>query len=81
VLANPVGDLVEVFQADEVGVLAPEDAQGYGTALADLLKDRDRTARMGQTARKVAEEKYAWKHVSGKLVEVYQRAMASGDVA
>jgi len=34
VLANPVGDLVEVFQADEVGVMAPDDGQGYGTALA-----------------------------------------------
>jgi len=42
VLANPVGDLVDVFQADEVGVLAPDDEQGYGTALADLLNDRDR---------------------------------------
>jgi glycosyltransferase involved in cell wall biosynthesis len=74
VLANPAGDLVEVFQADEVGVLAPDDVEGYGTALAGLLKDRDRTTRMGQTARKVAEEKYAWKHVSGKLLEVYGRA-------
>jgi glycosyltransferase involved in cell wall biosynthesis len=77
VLANPVGDLVEVFQADEVGVLAPDDAEGYGTALAGLLKDRGRTARMGRTARKVAEEKYAWKHVSARLVDVYQRAMGA----
>ena len=75
VLANPVGDLVEVFQANDVGVMAPDDPEGYGTALAGLLKDRDRTARMGQTARKVAEEKYAWKHVSGQLVELYQREM------
>jgi phosphatidylinositol alpha-1,6-mannosyltransferase len=76
VLANPVGDLVKVFQADEVGVMAPDDAEGYGLALAGLLKDRDRLARMGRTARKVAEEKYAWKHVAGKLVEVYERARA-----
>jgi len=75
VLANPVGDLVEVFQADEVGVLAPDDAEGYGAALAGLLKDRDRSARMGQTARKVAEEKYAWKHMSARLLEVCQQAM------
>jgi glycosyltransferase involved in cell wall biosynthesis len=73
VLANPVGDLVEVFQADEVGVLAPDDVEGYGTALAELLQDRERTARMGQTARKAAEEKYAWKHLCGRLLEVYGR--------
>jgi glycosyltransferase involved in cell wall biosynthesis len=77
VLANPVGDLVGVFQADEVGVIAPDDAQGYGTALAGLLKDRGRTARMGRMARKVAEEKYAWKHVSARLIDVYQRAMGA----
>jgi glycosyltransferase involved in cell wall biosynthesis len=73
VLANPVGDLVEVFQADEVGVLAPDHVEGYGRAMAELLRDRARTARMGQTARKVAEEKYAWKLVSERLLAVYRR--------
>ncbi len=78
VLANPVGDLVEVFQADEVGVLAPDNAESYGAALACLLKDRDRTARMGQTSRKVAEEKYAWKRMSERLLEVYERVRGGG---
>ena len=73
VLANPVGDLVEVFQADEVGVLAQDDTEAYGVALAELLADRERSKRMGQTARKVAEEKYAWRHVCRKLLEVYGR--------
>lgn len=74
VLANPVGDLVDVFRADEIGVLAPDDVDGYGSAMAELLRDRDRAARMGQAARKVAEEKYAWRHASDKLLAVYQRA-------
>jgi glycosyltransferase involved in cell wall biosynthesis len=77
VLANPVGDLVEVFAADEVGVLAPDDAEGYGRALAALLADRGRTTRMGQTARAVAESKYAWQHVCRKLLEVYRLAAAA----
>jgi len=42
--------------------------------LAELLRDRDRTTRMGQRAREVAEEKYAWKHACGRLLEVYGRA-------
>jgi glycosyltransferase involved in cell wall biosynthesis len=74
VLANPVGDLVEVFQADDVGVLAPDDAEGYGTALAGLLKDLEKTARLGRTARQVAEQKYAWKQVAEKLIAVYRSA-------
>jgi glycosyltransferase involved in cell wall biosynthesis len=72
VLSNPVGDLVEVFQADEVGVLAPDDVEGYASALADLLRDRDRTTRMGQTARRVAEDKYAWRHLCERLLAVYR---------
>jgi len=74
VLANPVGDLVEVFQADDVGVLAPDDAEGYGTALAGLLKDLKKTAWLGRTARQVAEQKYAWKQVAEKLIAVYRSA-------
>jgi glycosyltransferase involved in cell wall biosynthesis len=74
VLANPVGDLVEVFQADDVGVLAPDDAEGYGTALAGLLKDLEKTAWLGRTARQVAEQKYAWKQVAEKLIAVYRSA-------
>lgn len=73
VLANPVGDLVDIFRADKVGVLAPDEVEGYGRALAALLEDRSGTAEMGRTARRVAEEKYAWRHVSGKLLELYAR--------
>jgi glycosyltransferase involved in cell wall biosynthesis len=75
VLANPVGDLVDVFEADEVGVMAPDDEEGYGAALVGLLINRERTARMGRTARKVAEEKYAWKYASAQLLKVYDRAL------
>jgi len=74
VLANPVGDLVDVFQADDVGVLASDDAEGYGTALAGLLKDLEKTAWLGRTARQVAEQKYAWKQVAEKLIAVYRSA-------
>ena len=74
VLANPVGDLVDVFQADDGGVLASDDAEGYGTALAGLLKDLEKTAWLGRTARQVAEQKYAWKQVAEKLIAVYRSA-------
>ncbi|HEY5282679.1 MAG TPA: glycosyltransferase, partial [Polyangia bacterium] len=75
VLANPVGDLVDVFEADEVGVMAPDDEERYGAALAGLLINREHTAHMGRTARKVAEEKYAWKYSSAQLLKVYERAL------
>jgi glycosyltransferase involved in cell wall biosynthesis len=76
VLANPVGDLTDVFQADEVGALAGDSPEAYGGALAELLRDRARCARLGSAARKVAESKYAWRLQAPRLEAVYDRARA-----
>ena len=76
VLANPVGDLTDVFEADEVGALAGDTPEAYGGALADLLRDRARCVRLGDRARKVAEDKYAWRLLAPRLEAVYDRARA-----
>jgi glycosyltransferase involved in cell wall biosynthesis len=76
-LANPVGDLVEIFERDEVGVLAGDTPEAYGTALAGLLIDRDRCARLGRRAREVAEARYSWAHLVPRLEEVYASAVLS----
>jgi glycosyltransferase involved in cell wall biosynthesis len=73
-LANPVGDVVEIFERDEVGVLAGDTAQAYGAALAELLSDRARCALLGQTARSVAEARYAWRHLAPRLEQIYVTA-------
>jgi glycosyltransferase involved in cell wall biosynthesis len=75
-LANPVGDLVEIFTKDEVGVLAGDTPEAYGAALADLLADRERCARIGRRARTVAEEQYAWGRIAPQLEEVYRSVVA-----
>jgi glycosyltransferase involved in cell wall biosynthesis len=75
IVANPVGDLVEVFERDDVGLLADATPEAYGAAIAELLLDRDRSARMGQRARQVAEEKYAWKLLAPALLDIYSRTL------
>jgi glycosyltransferase involved in cell wall biosynthesis len=75
IVANPVGDLVEVFERDDVGLLADATPEAYGAAIAELLLDRNRSARMGQRARQVAEEKYAWKRLAPALLDIYSRAL------
>lgn len=77
-LANPVGDVVDVFAQDEVGVLAGDTPEAYGSALADLLADRARCARLGRTARAAAEARHAWAHRAGPLLDVYRSALAAG---
>ena len=78
ILANPVGDLVEVFERDEVGLLAPDTSEGYGSGLADLLGDRQRCLRLGRRAREVAETRYAWSHLAPRLEMVYRSAIEGG---
>jgi glycosyltransferase involved in cell wall biosynthesis len=75
IVANPVGDLVDVFARDSVGILAAETPEAYGAAIAELLDDRDRCRRMGRTARQVAEEKYAWCRLAPSLLDVYRRSL------
>jgi len=75
-LANPVGDVVEVFNRDEVGVLAGDTPEQYGEALAALLADRERCARLGRRARAAAEERYAWSRLAPKLEDIYAAALA-----
>ncbi len=77
VVANPVGDLVEIFRQDEVGSLAGEEPAAYGAAIADLLLDPERCARLGRRARQVAEEKYAWSRLAPALLDVYRQALAA----
>jgi glycosyltransferase involved in cell wall biosynthesis len=74
IVANPVGDLVEVFERDEVGLLAGGTPEAYGAAIGDLFADRDRCDRMGRRAREVAEEIYAWRHLAPRLLEIYRGA-------
>jgi glycosyltransferase involved in cell wall biosynthesis len=75
IVANPVGDLVDVFQEYDVGLLAGESPEEYGSAIAELLSDEDRCARLGKRAREVAEGRYAWRHVAPALLEVYAKAL------
>jgi len=76
-VANPVGDLVEVFERDEVGVLAGPSPEAYGTAIAGLLADRERCARLGRRAREVAETRLAWRHIAPALLDVYAAVLAT----
>lgn len=75
-LANPVGDMVEIFERDEVGRLADDTPAGYGTAMGELLADRSLCAKLGRRAREVAEQRYAWAHIAPRLEAVYDRARA-----
>lgn len=76
IVANPVGDLVDAFRRDEIGLLAEDTPEDYGTAIASLLGDPARSAQLGRNARRAAEERYAWSQYAPQLEAVYDRARA-----
>jgi len=78
IVANPVGDLVDVFRADDVGLLAGQTPEEFGAAIAELLSDAPRASHMGATARRVAVDKYAWRRLAPALLDVYRKAAGGG---
>ncbi|HET8938537.1 MAG TPA: glycosyltransferase family 4 protein [Polyangiales bacterium] len=76
IVANPVGDMVDIFQADDIGVLAPDAPEAYGGAITQLLSDPARSQRLGANARRAAEKRYAWSRYAPQLEAVYDRARA-----
>ena len=76
IVANPVGDMVEAFRADDIGLLSNDDPHAYGDAITALLRDRSRAERLGGNARRAAEQRYAWSVYAPTLEAVYDRACA-----
>jgi phosphatidylinositol alpha-mannosyltransferase len=57
----------------ETGVLVPPaDAAALASALVELLEDEPRRQALGRAGRRVAEERYSWSRIGGRLVEIYE---------
>jgi phosphatidylinositol alpha-mannosyltransferase len=60
----------------ETGVLTPPgDPVALADAVAALLDDEGRRASLGEAARALARERYAWDVVVAQLVEIYEAAI------
>ncbi|HET7091218.1 MAG TPA: glycosyltransferase family 4 protein [Anaerolineae bacterium] len=59
-LATAVGDVIEVMQEYEIGVLTQDAADDLAGNILALLADPERCARLGRNARQVAEQVFAW---------------------
>jgi glycosyltransferase involved in cell wall biosynthesis len=76
IVANPVGDLVHAFREHELGTLCADTPDAYGAAIAGLLSDPARAAKLGRNAREAAERNYAWSVYAPQLEAIYDRARA-----
>jgi glycosyltransferase involved in cell wall biosynthesis len=78
-IASDVASLPEVVGRDgRCGVLVPPgDVERFAAAIADLLADPERRARMGVAGRERAVEQFSWTATAARTVEVYRRAIAT----
>lgn len=79
-LAAAAGGLTEAICNGHTGVLVPtHEPQDWADALQGLLRDPERRAIMGATARERAET-MTWAHVADRTLQAYRRAIANGAV-
>lgn len=91
VVGTATGGIPDVIVDGETGYLVPIEQKDDGTGtplnpekfhadlaerLSALLTDTDLAARMGKAGRKRVEDKFAWKTIGEKTIEVYRDVLA-----
>jgi phosphatidylinositol alpha-mannosyltransferase len=62
----------------ETGILVPPaNERALAEALVELLGDEPRRQALGARGREVAQERYAWERIAGRLVEIYESVIGA----
>lgn len=72
VVATAVGDVDTVMQKYPIGILTEPTAASFAQENVNLLNEPEKQRRLGENARKVAEEHFTWKQFSENLLAFYQ---------
>ncbi len=73
IAASDVGGLREILTDGETARLfRAGSVDGLADALLDLLSDEGERRRLGEAARRLAQERFDWPTVAGRYVEVYR---------
>ena len=76
VVATATGGMAEVLRDGETGYLVPpRDSEALAQAVSRVLDDKGMARRMGEAARRVADQDYAWSDIAARTIEVYEQAL------
>ncbi|VGO12156.1 hypothetical protein PDESU_00707 [Pontiella desulfatans] len=75
IVSNPVGEVRELMQKHQVGILTDFDSDKFAEGIKNVLEDLDQSRSMGQNARHVAENELAWDGILDELEHAYGYAM------
>jgi glycosyltransferase involved in cell wall biosynthesis len=77
IVANRTGDLIELFERYEIGLLADDSPEDFARCAIDLLNNPELASRMGANALRCAQEDYSWAKLSERLADFYEEAIAT----
>ena len=70
IVASAVGQIAEVLVDGESALLVPpDDPEALARAIVRLVDDTSLRARLGQTARRAAEESHTWRRNAERVLE------------
>jgi glycosyltransferase involved in cell wall biosynthesis len=78
VIATAAGGVLEIIDHPDAGVLVPPgDVEAMAAAMLALLRDGSRRARLGETARRLALERYDIRMVIQRIEAIFRAAAGS----
>jgi phosphatidyl-myo-inositol alpha-mannosyltransferase len=75
VVASDIDGYREVITAEVGFTIPPGDPAALADGLVELLAEEERRRRFGESARRLAEERYSWDEVARRLRGVYERVL------
>lgn len=79
VVASRLQGIQEAITEGQNGILLPwDDAGAHIKTLLELIKDPERTKRLGESARRFVRQHYGWDKIAGRYLEEFQ-SLQSGE--
>ena len=75
VVASDIPGYREVTTPETSVTVPPDEPAALVEAITDLLADEPRRVAMGEAARALAIERYAWSDIARRLEGIYERAI------
>ena len=72
VIASDISGYRGVMEPEAGLLVPPGDPAALAEAVAGLLADEPRRDELGRAARRIAQERYSWDRIAGRLAEIYE---------
>jgi phosphatidyl-myo-inositol alpha-mannosyltransferase len=76
VVASDIPGYRDVMTPETTIAVPPDDVPALVTGVESLLADEHRRQEMGAAGRRLAQERYAWHAIAGRLAEIYESVAA-----